>query len=126
MLTGQLIKYTNTRRLDKSAAVVSERIEDIVIWRLNRPELRNAISDSEVVDELVNLADKAQADRSVRVVILSGNGSAFSSGGNVKNIQTDLTESTMTPAEIEEWYAKGIQRIPSAFYRLDVGSIRGY
>jgi enoyl-CoA hydratase/carnithine racemase len=101
-------------------AVVSERREDIVVWRLNRPEMRNAISDLEVIDALVECAEKAQGDRTVRAVILTGEGSAFSSGGNVKNIRSELTESGMTPSQIAEWYTKGIQRIPLALYRLDV------
>lgn len=101
-------------------AVVSERREDIVVWRLNRPEMRNAISDLEIIDALVEAAGKAQSDRSVRAVILTGNGSAFSSGGNIKNIRAELTDSGMTPNQIAEWYAKGIQRIPLVLYRLDV------
>lgn len=103
-----------------SDAVVSERRGDIVIWRLNRPEVRNAISDLEVIDALVDLAERAQDDKSIRVVVLTGNGPAFSSGGNVKNIRAELTDSDMAPSDIAQWYLKGIQRIPLALYRLDV------
>lgn len=100
--------------------VISERQEDIVIWRINRPENRNAISDYEVVDALVELAQQAQDDKTVRVIILTGEGSAFSSGGNVKNLRTDITDADKSPSEIAEWYRKGIQRIPLALYKLDV------
>lgn len=101
-------------------AILIERLGDIVIWRLNRPDLRNAISDLEMIDALVAAADRAQNDRTVRVVILTGNGTAFSSGGNVKSIRAELTDSDMTPSQLADWYLKGIQRIPLALYRLDV------
>lgn len=100
-------------------AILCERQDDIVIWRLNRPEIRNAISDMDVIDALVELAGQVQNDKSVRVVVLTGNGPAFSSGGNVKKIRSELTESDMSPSELAEWYIKGIQRIPQALYGLD-------
>lgn len=103
-----------------SDAILIERQGDIVIWSLNRPDVRNAISDLEVIDALVDAAAEVQNDRTVRVVILTGKGTAFSSGGNVKDIRAELTESDLTPSQMADWYLKGIQRIPLALYRLDV------
>ncbi len=101
-------------------SVVVERHEGVVIWRLNRPEIRNPISDPDIVDAIVKVSEEAQNDRAVRVVILTGNGSAFSSGGNVKKIRSEMTESDKTPADLVDWYRQGIQRIPLALYKLDV------
>lgn len=101
-------------------SIICERQENIVIWRLNRPEVCNAITDRDLIDTLVDLVEQAQQDKSIRVVILTGNGSAFSSGGNVKKIRNELTESSMSPDDLSEWYRNGIQRIPLALYRLDV------
>jgi methylglutaconyl-CoA hydratase len=49
---------------------------------LNRPEVRNAFN-GEVVAELSDWADSAKQDRSLRVVVLAGNGSMFCAGADV-------------------------------------------
>jgi len=59
----------------------------IVTLTLNDPELRNAISGMEVIDALVAALDRINKDYEVRCVILTGAGSAFSSGGNVKDMK---------------------------------------
>jgi len=100
--------------------VISEVKEGIAIWKMNRVETRNAISDAGMIDELVSLAEQAQLNSEIRVVILTGNGPAFSSGGNVKKIREEMTESDKTPHELATWYREGIQRIPLAFQKLDV------
>lgn len=100
--------------------ITSERHDDIVIWRLNQPEARNPISEANVIDALVYLAEQAQQDKTVRVIVLTGNGTAFSAGGNVKKIRVDLTESYLTPCELTDWYRNGIQKIPLALFKLDI------
>lgn len=103
-----------------SEAVISELNNGIAIWRMNYVETRNAISDGGMIDALVTLAEQAQKNSTIRVIILTGNGPAFSSGGNVKKIREEMTESDKTPHELAKWYREGIQRIPLAFQRLDV------
>jgi len=100
--------------------VVYESAGNVVILRLNRPETRNAISELDMVEAIVAAFERLQADQSVRAAVLTGNGSAFCSGGNVKKLMSELTESDATPAQIEQFYRSGIQRIPLAFDRLDV------
>jgi enoyl-CoA hydratase len=51
----------------------------IAVLALNRPEKLNAITDS-LIDELNRALDLAEADDTVRVVVLHGNGRAFSAG----------------------------------------------
>ncbi|MDE0809502.1 MAG: enoyl-CoA hydratase/isomerase family protein, partial [Alphaproteobacteria bacterium] len=46
---------------------------------LNRPQVMNAISPS-IEAEMHRAFDEADADRDVRVIILTGAGTAFSSG----------------------------------------------
>ena len=57
---------------------------------------------------------------SVRVAILTGAGSAFSSGGNVKKMADGGGLGGGLPAQTRRNYKLGIQRIPLAFDRLDV------
>ncbi len=101
-------------------ALIRERVGNIEIWRMNRVETRNAITEPSMIDSLVSFAEQAQKNTEVRVVILTGNGPAFSSGGNVKKIRADITDSDKSPIELATWYREGIQRIPLAFQNLDV------
>ncbi|QHT71044.1 enoyl-CoA hydratase/isomerase family protein [Rhodocytophaga rosea] len=50
---------------------------------LNRPEVLNAIN-IEMADALLEQLKKAAADPAVRVIVLTGNGRAFCSGGDLK------------------------------------------
>ena len=100
--------------------VIKEFIEGVEIWRMNHVKTRNAITDLDMINTLVFLAEQAQKNTQVRAVILTGNGPAFSSGGNVKEIRAEMTESDKTPHELATWYREGIQRIPLAFQALDV------
>jgi|SRR5262249_16187046 len=53
---------------------------------LNRPEKRNALNDV-LIDELKQALRRADADKQVRVVVLSGAGSDFCSGADLATLQ---------------------------------------
>ncbi len=55
---------------------------------LDNPAQRNAMSD-EMTDSWVAAVDELAADRSVRVVVVTGEGSAFCSGGNTSWIASE-------------------------------------
>jgi enoyl-CoA hydratase/carnithine racemase len=58
----------------------------------------------------------------VRVVIITGAGTAFSAGGNVRDMQRYFDED-IDPVRIREEYRNGIQRLPLALYNLEVPTI---
>lgn len=87
---------------------------------LNRPDTRNALTGPEEWDALVTACERMQRDDSVKVAILTGAGSAFCAGGNVKDFREKQGLAAGTPAQVRENYRRGIQRIPLAFHRLDV------
>jgi enoyl-CoA hydratase/carnithine racemase len=68
----------------------------------------------------VAACDKINKDHSVRAVIITGAGSAFSSGGNVKDMRDKKGMFGGTPNEIRDGYRNGIQRIPLAINNLEV------
>ena len=103
-----------------SDPILYEQDGHIVTLTLNRHETRNAISENEMVDALVAACDRINKDQSVRVAILTGAGSAFSSGGNVKDMRDKKGMFGGTPAEIRDGYRNGIQRIPLAIRGLQV------
>ena len=56
----------------------------IVTLTLNAPEKRNAISTFQDCDDVVAAVHRVNRDRSVRCVILTGAGTAFCAGGDLK------------------------------------------
>ena len=112
---------TNPNDVTGSHEVVVAHTEDsITTWTLNMPEARNPISGHEVVSRLVDLAAAANADRNVRVVILTGAGSAFSAGGNVKDMVDRVGMFGGNQADIQHGYTSGIQRLTRAIYGCEV------
>jgi len=103
-----------------SAPVLYEQEGHVVTLTLNRHETRNAISEDEMVDAIVAACDKINKDHSVRAVIITGAGSAFSSGGNVKDMRDKKGMFGGTPNEIRDGYRNGIQRIPLAINNREV------
>lgn len=92
----------------------------IVTLTLNRPELRNPISEPDMVEALVDALERLNADPSVRVAILTGAGTAFSSGGNLNTMREGGGLNDALPVRTRQNYQRGIQRIPLAFEKLEV------
>jgi enoyl-CoA hydratase/carnithine racemase len=103
--------------------VVFEQQGGIVTLTLNAPGERNALSSQAQWDAVVQACEQVQRDQSVKVVILTGAGSAFCAGGNVKDFRDKRGLAAGGGMAVRENYRNGIQRIPLAFYRLDVPTI---
>jgi len=103
--------------------VLFERDDAVVTLTLNRPEERNALSTQANWDEIVACCERVRTDPTVKVVVLTGAGSTFSAGGNVKDMRDKKGISAGNPYAIMRGYQNGIQRIPLALYDLDVPTI---
>ncbi len=64
-----------------------EQDAGVATLTLNDPERRNALSNQAQWDAVVAACERVQRDPSVRCVILTGSGSAFCAGGNVKDMK---------------------------------------
>ena len=92
----------------------------VVTLTMNQDETRNAISSDAMIDAFEAAAKKINRDDSVSVVVLTGAGKAFSSGGNVKDMHEKEGMFGGSPVELREGYRRGIQRIPLAMNNLEV------
>ncbi|WP_217586025.1 enoyl-CoA hydratase-related protein [Lentibacillus saliphilus] len=70
-------------------SVLLERKEGISFITLNRPDRYNALNAHMLMD-LLDIVKQVETNDD-RVVIISGNGPAFSAGGDVKMLQQDFT-----------------------------------
>lgn len=100
--------------------IVYKKDGHVVTVTLNRPEVRNAISDDDMIGDLVAAIQRINADPEARCAILTGAGTAFSSGGNVKKMRDGGGMFAGNPYDLRNGYLQGIQRIPLAMYELEV------
>ncbi|MGN7225439.1 crotonase/enoyl-CoA hydratase family protein [Dietzia maris] len=103
-----------------STPLLVERADHIETWTLNLPDVRNPISDPAIVDAICERVAVVNADHDVRAVVLTGAGSAFSAGGNVKDMVDRAGMFGGSPYELRDGYRQGIQRIPRALYHCEV------
>lgn len=103
-----------------SSPLFIDRKGHVETWTLNRSESRNPISDQAMVEALCDRVAVVNADSEVRVVVLTGAGTAFSAGGNVKDMVDRSGTFAGSPYEIRDGYRVGIQRIPRALYHCEV------
>lgn len=82
------------------SAIVVEKSEQIATLTLNRPEARNAI-DLVMREEIVAALDDAEADESVRVLIMTGAGEHFCAGGDVKSMKAHRRSAADGRARVE-------------------------
>ena len=81
-----------------TSALDVERLDDgaIVVLTINRPHRRNAL-DSQTLAELHRLLDTLNGDPAARAVVLTGAGSAFCAGADIKAQPDDLIDAAATP-----------------------------
>ena len=97
-----------------------ERDAGVVTVRMNHPETRNTLSEPSQIEEIAVLCSQLRTDRTAKVMVLTGNGTAFCAGGNIKHMKERAGMFAGSPADVREGYRSGIQRIPLALYELDV------
>ncbi|RYE03060.1 MAG: crotonase/enoyl-CoA hydratase family protein [Sphingomonadales bacterium] len=100
--------------------LIVERDGAVVTATLNRPAQRNAITTDADVSAIVDFCAEMTADTTVRAVILTGSGTAFCAGGNVKDMAAREGMFAGSPYRLRNAYREGIQRIPMALYELEV------
>lgn len=68
----------------RTPQLLTELTDGVAVITMNRPERRNALT-TEMVLELARVLTVARDEDAVRVVVLTGAGSAFCAGGDVKD-----------------------------------------
>jgi len=100
--------------------VLFEQAEHVATLTLNRPGELNAFSEPAMIEAFIEALARVRADPTVRAVVLTGAGKAFSAGGNVKHMRDKTDMFAGSAADIERAYADGIHRVPPLFDALEV------
>lgn len=92
------------------------------------PDTRNAITDEDMLDELLDALHDAESDQEVTVAVIDAEGPAFSSGGNVKDMAARDGIFSGGPADQVEKYRETIQQLTRFLATTDlvtVASVNG-
>ena len=108
--------------------VLSEVVsQHTAVITLNRPQARNAW-DEEMIAAFVSALESHEADPAIRVVIITGAGTAFCAGGDLKKMRDRAGMFAGDPYHLRQRYRRGIQRIPAVMDSYDkpvIGAING-
>ncbi len=94
--------------------------EHIATLTFNRDDVRNELTGTQLVNDICATVDWIAHTPEVRVLIITGNGKAFSAGGNIKDIRDRKGVFDGSPAQISENYRHSIQRMSLAMHGVEV------
>ncbi|MEM0978618.1 MAG: crotonase/enoyl-CoA hydratase family protein [Pseudomonadota bacterium] len=97
-----------------------EQNQSVLTLTMNRPEERNALSSPEIFDAFEDACRRISEDLSIRAVILTGAGTAFCAGGNVKQMFEKQGIAAGSSADIRATYKHGLLRLPKVLWDLEV------
>ncbi|MCP4993163.1 MAG: enoyl-CoA hydratase [Gammaproteobacteria bacterium] len=97
--------------------------ERVALLTFQRDDVRNALTGTGLIDDIVNTIEWSNHNPMVSVLIITGEGKAFSSGGNIKQMRDREGIFGGSSYEIQEQYRRGIQRIPLALHSAEVPTI---
>ena len=96
----------------------------VVTLTLSRPDARNAIGTQQDCRDFVSVIQQAQDDDSVSCIILTGEGTAFSAGGNLKAMKARSGIGPLDkPDATRANYRRGVQRIIETLWNCEVPMI---
>jgi enoyl-CoA hydratase/carnithine racemase len=109
--------------LPKLTDATLELDQRVATLTFQRDDVRNALTGTALIDDIVDTVNWANQAPEVSVLILTGAGKAFSSGGNVKEMREQQGMFSGNVPELQERYRKGIQQIPLAMQDIEVPTI---
>ena len=105
---------TDLPALKDAALTIEGRI---AVLTFKRDDVRNALTSTDLVNDIPNTLAWANANPEISVLIMTGEGSAFSAGGNIKTMGE---RAKAPPFVLQQNYKRGIQRIPIALEEAEI------
>ena len=97
-----------------------EREGPVAVLRINRPEARNALGQEGDGEAIAAACDAVNRDPEVRCAILTGEGKAFSAGGDLKSMRDRTGAFAGGALDIREGFRRTIHRIVRAIHGLEM------
>jgi len=109
--------------MSTAPALLVDKAGMVVTLTINRPESRNPLGEPGDGDLFAAAAAAVNGDREVRCVILTGAGSAFSAGGNLKAMRERVGGFAGPGVHVRDHYRHGIHRMVRALWEIEVPMI---
>ena len=98
-------------------------VNKVGILTFCRNDIRNALTGSCIINDIINTVEFINKNNTVSVLIITGEGKAFSSGGNIKEMLKKNTSFSGPVEEVEKKYRYGIQQIPLHMENIEIPTI---
>ncbi len=96
-------------------------LEDrVAVLTFQRDDVRNALTGTALAEDIITTINWVNAEDCVSVLVMTGAGSAFSSGGNVKEMQSQSGIFGGSPVQVQDKYRRGIQQIPLLLHKAEI------
>ncbi|MDD5285140.1 MAG: enoyl-CoA hydratase-related protein [Desulfuromonadaceae bacterium] len=104
-------------RLRESSLEVDSRIATLTF---KRNDVRNALTGTALIDDILETVNWANNESGVSVLIITGDGAAFCSGGNIKEMYHQSGTFAGSVIDIQDKYRRGIQQVPLALHKAEI------
>lgn len=113
-----------TQTPSPSPFVLCTREGRIATISFNSPQTRNAIGTLQDCEDILAALEQVGADPQVSCLILTGVGSAFSAGGNLRSMKTRSGIGRLgAPVDTRANYRRGVQRVIRALWDCELPMI---
>ncbi len=92
----------------------------VALLTLKRNDVRNALTGTSLIDDIVKTVNWANSEPGLSVLIITGDGAAFCAGGNVKEMHDRSGSFGGSAYSIQDEYRRGIQQIPLALHKAEI------
>jgi enoyl-CoA hydratase/carnithine racemase len=116
-MSSETEKNMNLPTLKDSTLQVKGRI---ALLTLMRNDVRNALTGTSLADDIVQTVNWANFEPGLSALIITGDGSAFCSGGNIKDMHDRSGIFSGSPISIQDEYRRGIQQMPLALHKAEI------
>ncbi len=85
-----------------------------------RHDVLNILTGTGLIEDIVNAVNWANRSTEINVLIMTGRGSAFSAGGDLKQMRDQQETFGGSIEEIAEKYRHGIQQVPKVIHSAEI------
>lgn len=103
--------------------VQASRQGDVVTLRLDHPGTLNRLTSEAQFLDLAAQIRSVGTDSTVRALVITGQGSAFCAGGDIRRMAAREGFSAGTVADIQQRYRASVHQVPLALSEIDIPTI---